>query len=434
MLDLGFKLRKKEKGKYIIDDVCFFRIDNETHTKAELVNTEKKEVYNILSVDYNDEICVIPGQERLLDAFEEELTIEEKLKELKKRFTGGEVHINLDSLEYNINTNNIDIKKLSSEVKKVIIGQDEVVDKVLSTIVNNQRLYESDLDYDEIRQTKQSLLIFGKTGTGKTEIVKQIASKLDIPYVVEDATKFTQEGYQARSTSDMLLDLLRITDGNQDLAERGILYIDEIDKKRVKGNESISTTAVQNSLLKIMDGGIIPIEVDPMTGETIDFDTSFLTVILSGAFVEMEKENKRKEIGFNIQKDIKNEEDKYTTEDFINYGMTPEFMGRITSIIKTKDLGYNELKNILITSEISPLNLKKKYLDCLNVTYNFDDEFIDMIVNKAIAKKTGARGLKSAVSDVFDNLGFNLDFEVLAGDIKEIKFEKGKVRKIGARK
>ena len=94
---------------------------------------------------------------------------------------------------------------------------------------------------------------------------------------------------------------------------------------------------------------------------------------------------------------------------------------------------YEDLKNIIVSSNISPLNLKKKYLDILEVKYNFDEDFLDMIVKEALAKKTGARGLKSAVSDVFDNLGFNLDFEVLAGDIKEINFEKGKVRKIGAK-
>ena len=114
--------------------------------------------------------------------------------------------------------------------------------------------------------------------------------------------------------------------------------------------------------------------------------------------------------------------------------MIPEFMGRITHIAKTNDLGYNDLKKILIESNISPINLKKKFFDSLNIKTDFDEEFLDRIVKNAIAKKTGARGLKSAVADAFDSLEFNLDFEALSGDLKEIKFEKGKVRKRGRNK
>lgn len=435
MIDLGLKIRKnngEDESNFIIEDVCLVSINEQT-LLAEVIGKED-EFYNIFSPDLEDEVCILPQQEMLFDQLEDDISFLEKLEKLKEIYTNVPLSLKINTVEYNnIDLDKINIKEISREVKKTILGQDEVVDKVISTVMHNQKMYDSDLDDEEVRHTRQSLLIFGKTGTGKTEIVRQVANKFNIPYVIEDATKFTQEGYQARSTSDMLLDLLRATDGDQDLAERSILVIDEIDKKRAKGSENISTLAVQNSLLKIMDGGIISVELDAMTGETIDFDTSFLTVILSGAFVDMTKDNKKREIGFNSKEEVK-ETKKYTTDDFINYGMTPEFMGRITGIVKTNDLGYEDLKRILISSNISPLNLKKKYLDSLEVKYNFDEEFLDNIVKEALSKKTGARGLKSAVSDAFDNLDFNLDFEVLSGDIKEISFEKGKVRKRGAKK
>ena len=436
MLDVGLKLRRDDEEKvYVLEDICLIRIDDETLT-AEVVGDDEKKVYRILSDEIKDgEECIMPQQEALLDTVEDvDKTILEKLDQLKDQVVGAKLDISFEESRGSaIDTESIDIKQISNEVKKSIVGQDHVVDKVISTVMHNQKMYDSELNDDEVRQNRQSLLIFGRTGTGKTEIVKQVANKFGIPYVIEDATKFTQEGYQARSTSDMLLDLVRAADGDVELAERSILVIDEIDKKRVGGDGTIATLAVQNSLLKLMDGGVISVETDPMTGDVIDFDTSFLTVILSGAFEDMTKGDTKREIGFNSKNNVKVEK-KYSTDDFIKYGMTPEFIGRITNIVKTRDLSYEDLKNILVFSNISPLNLKKKYLDILEVKYNFDDEFLDMIVKEALHKKTGARGLKSAVSDVFDNLGFNLDFEVLSGDVKEINFEKGKVRKIGAKK
>lgn len=430
MFDVGLKVIKDDKAdNYRIDDVCFIYIDEENET-AELLDKKEREIYPLFSRGYMEDVFIIPGQERLLDnVVDPNLSIHDKLNELKSKIKGADFSLNFNEVEDSIiNIEDIDVKQISNNVKKAIIGQDNVVEKVISTIVSNQKLFESEAEDDEVRNARELMLIFGKTGTGKTEIIKQVASQINIPYVIEDATKFTDEAYKARNVSDMLLDLLRSVDGDIDLAERGILVIDEIDKKRSSSNDDASTVSVQNSLLKIMDGGIIQIEVDSRTGETIDFDTSFLTIILLGAFEGMLNKNERPTIGFNSESKA-NKITKVTTDDFVNYGMIPEFMGRISHVVKTNDLDYDALKNILIHSNLSPLNLKKKHLERLKVKYYFDDDFIDNIVRIALAKKTGARGLKSAVSDVFDSLDFNLDFEALSGDLNEIEFKKNRVRK-----
>ena len=440
MFDLGMKIRKTDQpNRYKIESICMIDV-NDNNKTAEIIGSEEKEEYPIVNDSLDEEVYIIPDQQRLFAIVDDNsLTISEKIEVLNETYEEtvlelaptGEIKYSEDRVAP-VDIDNIDIKELSKEVKKSIIGQDKVVDKAISTIIHNQMLINTDLDNDEVRQQKQSMLIFGGTGTGKTEIVKQIAEKINIPYVIEDATKFTEEGYKSRDVSDMLSDLLRACDGDLDLAKRGILIIDEIDKKRASSTETVSTTAVQNSLLKIIEGDIIQINIDSFFEEPIDFDTSFLTVIMTGSFEGMLK-NEKRSIGFNSEENSTNNK-KYTTEDFVKFGMIPEFMGRITSIAKTNDLEYNDLKKILVESDISPINLKKKFFDTLDVKTDFDEEFLDKIVSEAIAKKTGARGLKSAVADAFDNLEFNLDFEALSGDLEEIKFEKGKVRKKGGKK
>ena len=444
MLDLGMKIKKTDKeNTYKLERICIINV-NADETFAEIIGSKEKEEYPIIEDSLDQEVYIIPSQQSLLEiADDESLSINERIEFLNEAFEGEDFEFmslteyessskSESSPEYEpitIDIGNIDVKELSKEIKKSIIGQDEVVDKTIATIIHNQLLFETDLEDDEVRKQKQTMLIYGGTGTGKTEIVKQIAEKVNIPYVIEDATKFTDEAYKARNVSEMINDLLRVSNNDIDVAQRGILIIDEIDKKSASGDSHFSTTAVQNSLLKIMDGDVIPINTDSHFEEPIDFDTSYLTVILVGSFEGMMNNNRKNIIGFNTEEQTK--EKKYTTDDFVKFGMIPEFMGRVTNIAKTNDLGYNALRKILVESEISPLILKKKFLTTLDVKTDFDDEFIDKIVKEAEAKKTGARGLKTAVSDAFDNLGFNLDFEVLSGDLKEIKFEKGKVRKKG---
>ena len=176
----------------------------------------------------------------------------------------------------------IDIKSIDEEVRKSIIGQDDAIKQILSTIYFNQRLYDSDLPYDKLRNLKQNILLVGSTGVGKTEIIKQIAKQLDIPCVIEDATRYTIEGYKGNSIEDMIKHLYESADYDIELAERSILVIDEIDKKSANEDvSSISSTGVQQSLLKLLEGTNYNISGDHENMlEPFEFDSSYLTIIL----------------------------------------------------------------------------------------------------------------------------------------------------------
>lgn len=314
----------------------------------------------------------------------------------------------------------IDIESIDKEVRKNIIGQDNAIKQILSTIYFNQRLYDSDLPNDKLRNLKQNILLVGSTGVGKTEIIKQIAKQLDIPCVIEDATRYTIEGYKGNSIEDMIRDLYESADYDLELAERSILVIDEIDKKSATEDvSSIASTGVQQSLLKLLEGTIYNISGDSASmQEPFEFDSSYLTIILSGAFSHMdEKKNKEKVVGFTANKNL---EEKKTTREFKDSGIIPELMGRISKVIQLNKLEEKEFVEILKSSEISPLRLTKEFYNSLGVEVIYTDSFINDIAKIAKTKDIGARGLKTA----FDETIETLEFEVLSGNIKKIIFNR----------
>lgn len=314
----------------------------------------------------------------------------------------------------------IDIESINKEVRKSIIGQDDAIKQILSTIYFNQRLYDSDLPDDKLRNLKQNILLVGSTGVGKTEIIKQIAKQLDIPCVIEDATRYTIEGYKGNSVEDMIKDLYESADCNLELAERSILVIDEIDKKSANEDvSSIASTGVQQSLLKLLEGTIYNISGDFANMlEPFEFDSSYLTIILSGAFSHMnEKKSKEKVVGFTANKNV---EEKKTTKEFKDSGIIPELMGRMSKVIQLNKLGEKEFVQILKESEISPLRLTKEFYSSLGVEVVYTDSFINDIADIAKKKDIGARGLKTA----FDETIETLEFEVLSGNVKKIIFNR----------
>lgn len=314
----------------------------------------------------------------------------------------------------------IDIEAINNEVKKSIIGQDTAIKQILSTIYFNQRLYDSNLPDDKVRNLKQNILLVGATGVGKTEIIKQIAKQLDIPCVIEDATRYTIEGYKGNSVEDMIKHLYESADYDIELAERSILVIDEIDKKSTKEDvSSIASTGVQQALLKLLEGTSYSISGDHENMlEPFEFDSSYLTVILSGAFSHMEeKKNQEKVVGFTASKKV---EEKKTTKEFKDSGIIPELMGRMSKVVQLNKLGEKEFTQILKESEISPLRLTKEFYNSLGVEVVYTDSFINNIAHIAKTKDIGARGLKTA----FDETIETLEFEVLSGNIKKIIFNK----------
>ena len=290
-----------------------------------------------------------------------------------------------------------DISAMYSAIKKTIISQDEQIMQILTALFKNQKVVESNLDTDLIAKLKENILIYGSTGTGKTEILKRIAKLYNIPIVIEDATSLSETGYQGRKITDMLDDLFLAANGDVELAEKGILVIDEFDKLAEKSGDSqshVSRLGVQRSLLKLLDGSLFYFDDK-------QFNTSRLTVVGVGAFT-----------GITDGEDYK----RLTTEDFMKYGIMRELIGRFSKTISMNPLLKEDIIKILKNSDFSPLNTYKELFDMLHVEFDFNDDFIEYIADLAIAKKSGARSLKT----VFDDCISSALFRIFAGEYSSI--------------
>lgn len=294
-----------------------------------------------------------------------------------------------------------DISYMYSQIKKTIISQDEQIMQILTALFKNQKVVNSNLSVDLIAKLKENILIYGSTGTGKTEILKRISKLHNIPIVIEDATTLSETGYVGRKITDMLADLCLAADNNIELAEKGILVIDEFDKLAEKSGDNqshISRLGVQRSLLKLLDGTLFYFE-----GKK--FDTSKLTIVGLGAFT-----------GITDGDDYNH----LTTDDFMKYGIMRELIGRFSKTIAMNPLSKQDIIKILKESDFSPLNTYKKLFDMLEVTFGFNDEFVEYIAELAIAKKSGARSLKT----VFDDCISSALFRIFAGEYSSISLVK----------
>ena len=311
-------------------------------------------------------------------------------------------------------SNRIDPIEIINSISKHIVGQEEAIKTIVSNIYFNQKLIDS-LDYNqnnEINGRKMSILLDGPTGTGKSQIFKEIKEKLPVPLVVANINLYSEVGYVGSSVTDILKDLLNAANGNIELAERGIIVLDEVDKIACNpsANGKDSKKVIQEELLGLISGGkfVLDMGKNPLANNTREIDTSKITFILSGAFTSLRekkiKENNSTSIGFNSKEEKK--ENIYTIEDedYIEYGLLREFFGRIKVITNTKGYTKEDLKKILLESEISPLKNFDKNVKMLegnrikNIIY--DDEFIDRLCEEAYNKNTGARALESIVSSI----------------------------------
>lgn len=294
-----------------------------------------------------------------------------------------------------------DISTMYASIKKTIISQDEQIMQILTALFKNQRVINSSLDIDTIAKLKENILVFGSTGTGKTEILKRISKLYNVPIVIEDATSLSETGYEGRDVVDMLDDLFHEADCNLDNAEKGILVIDEFDKLAEKSEDHethVSRLGVQRSLLKLLDGATFYLD-------DTKFDTSKLTIVVLGAFT-----------GITIGDDYKN----ITTKDFIDYGIIRELIGRFSKTIAMNPLTKEDIIKILKESDFSPLYVYKKLFDLLGVGFNYDDEFVEYIADIAISKESGARSLKTVVDEC---IGSAL-FKIFAGEYSDISLVK----------
>src|SRR5574344_836995 len=317
--DVGMKILKLEGNKFLCEGIYFIHVDNDLQVAEILSNDEVIDELRIINADNDLNIGILPGFLAVVENYmdnndvdlfsalndlqlelhnivvsikflsnknnnEEVIVQKEKTEELEESFdVTDEESLQILMDEECFDIDKIDIKEISKEVKKSIVGQDEVVDKILSNIIFNQKLYFSKLEDNDARLLKKNMLVFGKTGTGKTEIVKQIAKRLNVPFIIEDATNYTIEGYKGKDVVNMLKRLVNETDFDIDLAEHSILVIDEIDKKIGFGDDQVNSVGVLRSLLKIIEGEEMSLSDDrDLRFSDIVFNTSYLTVICLG--------------------------------------------------------------------------------------------------------------------------------------------------------
>ncbi|MDR2394633.1 MAG: ATP-dependent Clp protease ATP-binding subunit ClpX [Treponema sp.] len=319
-------------------------------------------------------------------------------------------------------------REIKSYLDLFIIGQD-MAKRALSVAVYNhyKRIANPTKGQDEVEIEKSNVLLIGPTGTGKTLLAKTLAKKLKVPFAIVDATTLTEAGYVGEDVENILLKLIQSAGGNISAAERGIVYIDEIDKIARKG-ENISITrdvsgeGVQQALLKIIEGTVA--SVPPQGGrkhpnqEMLRIDTTDILFICGGAFVGLEKLIERRVVqhplGFGAEvreknsKNLKELYDALHPDDLIHFGMIPEFIGRLPITVSLEELKREELKRIITEPRNAIVKQYQASLAIDEVKLEFTEGAINAIADTAIKQKTGARGLRAIVEKLMTDIMFEI--------------------------
>jgi len=320
--------------------------------------------------------------------------------------------------------------KTPAELKKIldeyVIGQ-ERAKKVLSVAVYNhyKRIFRKDELQGDIELNKSNVLLIGPTGSGKTLLAQTISKYLDVPLAIADATSLTEAGYVGDDIENVVTRLVQAAGGDIEKAQRGIIFIDEIDKiARMSENRSItrdvSGEGVQQALLKIIEGAVV--NVPPKGGrkhpgqDSLQVDTTNILFICGGAFYGLEDIIKRKQgsnvLGFNQDKKSKVEQDKIIsnveTDDLVKYGLIPELIGRLHMIATLNEITKEDMVHILTEPKNALIKQYIKLFEMDNVTLEFEKDALLELANLAIIRKTGARGLRSILEDIMLDIMFDL--------------------------
>ena len=317
-------------------------------------------------------------------------------------------------------------KKIHESLNEYIVGQQQAKKKLSVTIANHyKRVYLNQQKIGNYQNIdKSNVLLIGPTGSGKTLFASTVSKIIDVPYTIADATTLTEAGYVGDDVESILLRLLQNADFDLEKAQRGIIFLDEIDKiGRKSENTSItrdvSGEGVQQALLKIIEGTKASVHLTGgrkhPQGSSVLMDTSNILFICGGAFINLDKiiedRNGAKKIGFQSSK--KKSQDLFhhsiLPEDLLKFGLIPELIGRLPIVCQLFELTHEEMKKVLLEPKNAIL---KQYQDLLvldNIQFKIEESGIDFIVSKAIKMKTGARALRMIIEEIMVEIFYNIE-------------------------
>ncbi len=335
--------------------------------------------------------------------------------------------------------------KIKASLDEYVVGQEQAK-KVISVAVYNHYKRVATDTMDEIEIEKSNMLMIGPTGSGKTFLVKTLARLLDVPLAITDATSLTEAGYIGDDIESVVSKLLAAADNDVERAERGIIFIDEIDKIAKKKNTNqrdVSGESVQQGMLKLLEGSEVEVPVGANSKNAMvpltTVNTKNILFICGGAFPELEgiiKERLNKSASIGFKADLKDKYDndpnllsQVTVEDIRKFGMIPEFLGRLPIVFTLDALTKDMLVKVLSEPKNAILKQYQKLLELDEVKLNFDEDALEAIAEKALEKKTGARALRAIIEEFMLDIMYEIPKD---DDIGAVTITRAYIEHIGA--